>query len=100
MTIVCVWGVAVYVPPLPCNLACSGIAGLVQFKVPPVSGGVFGKLSQTSVLLAVKLGLVTRSVGFPLQYTPVIQGPCVIETFYPASAFPQVDTVLNFRSRS
>jgi hypothetical protein len=71
---------------------------VVRFKVPPVPGGVFGKLSQTSVLFAVKLGLVSRSVGFSLQYTPVIQGPCVIETFYPASAFPQVDTVLTLQA--
>ena len=69
------------------------VSGLVHFKVPPVSGGEYGKLSQAPVLFEVKLGLISRSVGFSLQYTPVIQGPCVISTFYPRESFKNVDTV-------
>jgi cysteine-rich repeat protein len=66
--------------------------GVVTLKMPPVSGGQFGQLSQTVVQLVVKLGLNSLSAGLSFEYTPVIQGPCVVSSFFPQSGFPGVDT--------
>jgi len=66
-------------------------SGVFIFKVPPVMGGVFGILSETSVLFKVALGMNIRSAGFRFRYTPVIQGPAVVASFYPLKAFPTVD---------
>ena len=65
--------------------------GVFTFKMPPVSGGVFNLLSETSVKLKVALGMNIRSVEFKFQYTPVISGPAQVSSFYPTKAFPTVD---------
>ena len=66
--------------------------GVVTLKIPPVPGGQFGQLSQTAVQLIVKLGLNSLIAELSFEYTPVIQGPCVVSSFFPRSAFPGVDT--------
>jgi hypothetical protein len=66
--------------------------GLFTFKMPPVAGGVFRELSETSVAFKVALGMQVKSTGFNFQYTPVVQGAAAVSSFYPSRAFPGVDT--------
>jgi hypothetical protein len=65
-----------------------------------VSGGEFGRLSEVAVALEVKLGLVARGAKFSFLYTPVIQGPCVVGSFYPKFAFPSVDTEIKVQLKN
>jgi len=66
-------------------------SGVFIFKMPPVMGGIFGILSEMSIVLKVAVGMNIRKAGSRFRYTPVIQGPAVVASVYPLKAFPTVD---------